>query len=83
MKFITGLLLGLGLGVLVGLLIAPQSGEETRLQLSERGIQLKPGVFNDQVRARAQEALIQGRELYSRTKSELNDRYTRAKSGDL
>jgi gas vesicle protein len=83
MKFLTGLLLGLGLGILVGLLIAPQSGEATRAQLSERGIQLRSGGFSDQIRARAQEALVQGRELYSRTKGDLTDRYQRAKSGEL
>ncbi|GHO89879.1 YtxH domain-containing protein [Dictyobacter formicarum] len=81
MKFVLGLIFGFGLGVAAGLLLAPQSGEATRAQLSEQGIQLSSGAFNDQIRARAQEALIQGRELYSRTKTELNDRYTRAKSG--
>jgi gas vesicle protein len=83
MKFLTGLLVGLGLGILVGLLIAPQSGEATRAQLSERGIQLPSGAFSDQIRARAQEALTQGRELYSRTKGDLTVRYQRAKSGEL
>lgn len=83
MKFWTGLLIGLGLGFLVGLLFAPQSGEATRAQLSERGIPLPSSAFNDQLRARAQEALTQGRELYSRTKVDLTDRYQRAKSGEL
>jgi gas vesicle protein len=83
MKFIVGLLVGFGLGVVAGLLLAPQSGEATRAQLSEQGIQLNAGVLNDEIRARAQEALVQGRELYSRTKTELSDRYSRAKSGEL
>ena len=83
MKFLAGLLVGLGLGVLVGLLIAPQAGEATRTQLGEQGILLRTGKFNDEIRARAQDALVQGRELYSRTKGELSDRYTRAKSGEL
>lgn len=83
MKFFLGLLMGFGLGVAAGLLIAPQSGEETRAQLGEQGIQLNAGTLNDEIRARAQEALAQGRELYSRTKVELSDRYTRAKSGEL
>jgi uncharacterized NAD-dependent epimerase/dehydratase family protein len=52
-------------------------------QLSEQGIQLNAGVLNDEIRARAQEALVQGRELYARTKTELSDRYSRAKSGEL
>jgi gas vesicle protein len=83
MKFVVGLLLGLGLGVAVGLLVAPQSGEATRAQLNEQGVQLRQGALNDEIRARAQEALAQGRDLYSRTKSELSDRYARAKSGQL
>lgn len=83
MKFIAGLLLGMGMGVLVGLLFAPQSGETTRAQLAEQGIALTSSSVNDSIRSRAQEALIQGRELYSRTKDELNDRYSKAKTGEL
>ena len=83
MKFFTGLLLGLGLGVLIGLLFAPQTGEATRAQLAEQGILLRSNNFSDEIRTRANEALVQGREFYNRTKDELSDRYTRAKSGDL
>ena len=83
MRFLTGLLLGLGLGIIVGLLVAPQSGEATRAQLSERGIQLYPDAFSEEIRARAQEALVHGSKLYSRTKTELTERYARAKSGDF
>jgi gas vesicle protein len=83
MKFIAGLLVGFGLGVAAGLLLAPQSGEATRAQLSEQGIQLSAGTLNDEIRTRAQEALVQGRDLYARTKTELSERYSRAKSGEL
>ncbi|GCE04687.1 YtxH domain-containing protein [Dictyobacter aurantiacus] len=83
MKFVLGLVFGFGLGVATGLLLAPQSGEATRAQLNEQGIQLRGGAFNDEIRARAQEALVQGRELYSRTKTELNDRYSRAKNSNF
>ncbi len=83
MKFFTGLLLGLGLGVIVGLLVAPQSGEAARAQLSECGIQLRSDAWSEGMRARAQEALVQGNKLYNRTKTELADRYARAKSGEL
>ncbi len=38
MKFLVGLFLGLGLGVVIGLLIAPQPGKETREQLAEQGV---------------------------------------------
>jgi gas vesicle protein len=83
MKFLLGLLLGLGLGVVIGFLTAPQSGKETLAQLSEQGILVNPGNLNEEVRTRAQEALVQGRELYSRTKNELSERYTRTKDGQF
>lgn len=83
MRFLTGMLLGLGLGIIVGLLVAPQSGEATRAQLSEQGIQLRPDAFSEGIRARAQEALVLGDKLYSRTKAELTDRLPRVKAGDL
>jgi gas vesicle protein len=82
MRFLAGLLLGLGLGVIVGLLIAPQSGEATRAQLGERGM-LPSDALSEGIRTRTQEAWVQGNKLYSRTKAELTDRYSRAKSGNL
>jgi gas vesicle protein len=82
-KFILGLLIGLGLGVAVGLLLAPQSGEATRAQLTEQGnVLLGPGTL-DELHSRANDALSQGRELYTRTKNELADRYSQVKSGSL
>ena len=83
MKFLVGLVIGLGLGVLVGFLFAPQSGEATRAKIEEQGVMLRSGQLNEQIRSRAQDALVQGRELYNRTRSELGERYTRAKSGQL
>ncbi len=83
MKFLLGLLLGVGIGVAAGLVLAPQSGEATRAQLEEQGIMLRSGALSDDVRARANEALAQGRELYTRTKAELADRYTQTKHGNL
>jgi gas vesicle protein len=85
MKFTIGLLIGFGLGVAAGLLLAPQSGEDTRAQLSEQGIMLRDrglGVSSD-LRARASDAVAQGREIYQRTKEELGSMYSRAKSGEL
>ena len=83
MKFLVGLLIGLGLGILVGFLVAPQSGEATRAQIEEQGVLLRTGQLNEQIRTRAQDALVQGRELYNRTRSELGERYTRVKPGQL
>ena len=85
MKFTIGRLIGFGLGVAAGLLLAPQSGEDTRAQLSEQGIMLRDrglGVSSD-LRARASDAVAQGREIYQRTKEELGSMYSRAKSGEL
>ena len=79
MKFFTGLLLGLGLGFVLGLLFAPQSGEATRAQLGEQigeqGILLNTDHWKEELRTRATDALAQGRDLYSRTKGELTERY--------
>jgi gas vesicle protein len=83
-KFVIGLLVGFGLGIAVGLIFAPQSGEATRAQLGEQGVILRdrsaglPG----QLRERATNALSQGREMYTRTKGELTDTYMKAKSGE-
>jgi gas vesicle protein len=83
MKFVVGLLLGIGIGAVLGLLLAPQSGEATRAQLGEQGIQLSTGVLSDEVRARANEALLQGRQLYARTRDELTNRYNRSNSNQF
>ncbi len=83
MKFLFGLLVGLGLGVAIGLLMAPQAGEDTRAQLSEQGVTLRnrSAGLTGEIRARATDALSQGRELYQRTKTELTDQYSKARSG--
>jgi len=83
MKFTFGLLLGVGIGVVIGLVVAPQSGEATRAQLQEQGIMLRSGVTNDTIRARANDALAQGRELYARTRDELTARYNQTQKGNL
>ncbi len=82
MKFIWGLLLGFALGVAAGLLLAPQSGQDTLSKLNEQSITLRSGGL-EQIRNRATDALAQGRELYSRTKDELTAQYSKAKSGQL
>lgn len=85
MKFTFGLLVGLGLGVAVGLLLAPQSGEDTRERLNEQGIMLRDrsAEVSSDLRSRANDALSQGREIYQRTKDELGTMYTRAKTGEV
>ncbi len=96
MKFMWGLLVGFGLGVAVGLLLAPQTGEATRAQITEQGITLRncssslsdelrarASQIGEDLRARANDALIQGREMYVHTKDDLTERYSRSKSGEL
>ncbi|HET8910907.1 MAG TPA: YtxH domain-containing protein [Ktedonobacteraceae bacterium] len=90
MKFLSGLLLGLGIGVAAGLLLAPQSGEDTRAQLGEQSVLLRDRGLSDglrsrteAIRARVSDAWEQGREVYSRTTGELNDRYSKVRSGQI
>ena len=82
MKFVFGLLLGIALGAVVGLLLAPQSGNDTLAQLNEQGIMLRnrTSTLGDDLKTRASEALTQGREIYGRTKDELTQRYNQTKS---
>jgi len=94
MKFLLGLLAGFGLGLAVGLLLAPQSGRDTMARIGEQGMMLRNRSGNladdlrsrandlaDTVRSRAGDAIAQGRETYSRTRDELTDRYSKAKTG--
>jgi gas vesicle protein len=83
MKVVIGFLIGFALGVAAGLILAPQSGEATRAQLSEQGIMLRDrsSGLTSEIRARATNALAQGRDMYSRTKGELTESYTKAKTG--
>ena len=83
MKVIIGFLAGFALGVAAGLILAPQSGEATRAQLSEQGIILRDrsSGFSGEIRARATNALSQGRDMYARTKGELTETYNKAKTG--
>jgi gas vesicle protein len=83
-KFLLGLLVGFGLGVAAGLLMAPQAGEDTRAQLNEQGVMLRDRSANltEQVRNRATDALAQGRELYQRTRNELAEQYSKARSNE-
>lgn len=95
MKFLIGLLVGFALGLAAGLLMAPQTGEETRAQLNEQGVMLRDrsqslsgqwlgraSGLSEQVRNRATDALSQGRDIYQRTKTELADQYNKQRAGE-
>jgi gas vesicle protein len=77
-------LAGFALGVAAGLILAPQSGEATRAQLSEQGIILRErsSGLTGEIRARATNALSQGRDSYARTRGELTETYAKAKKGE-
>jgi gas vesicle protein len=73
-QFLTGILVGTGVGAAAALLLAPQSGQETREDFRERGLELKSRArdvgeeslkraedLGDQARNRAEEAQARGR----------------------
>lgn len=63
--WVLGILFGLAVGVVLALLFAPQSGEETRAKLQEQ---------REQFSNRYDDALDQGREAYSRARDEVMTR---------
>lgn len=84
LDFMAGLFIGGVLGALIGLLLAPQSGEETRAQISERGIELrgelqkragelqeKMPTFVDEQRTRVEEAIEKGKEAAAKKRQEI------------
>jgi gas vesicle protein len=64
----TGLLIGGLAGALTALLLAPQSGEETRRQIREKGIELR-----DRTTELADRLTIEGREKFKELKQQGQD----------
>ena len=56
--FVSGFMIGGLIGAAVALLLAPQSGEETRMMIRDKGIELK-----DQVETTAGDARVRAEEL--------------------
>jgi gas vesicle protein len=85
--FFFGLLLGVAVGATLGILFAPQAGEETRAQLSDSTTDLrkfgKDGYqgFAAGMRERLDDALAQGRAASTRASDEVLSRYNKIKSG--
>jgi len=84
LDFLAGFIVGGAIGVIAGILIAPQSGEQTRAQITERGIELRdelqkragkvqesvPGFVEEQ-RGRVQEAIEKGKEAAAKKRQEI------------
>jgi gas vesicle protein len=84
LEFAAGLFLGGLAGAALGLLLAPQPGEETRRRIAERGIELhhelekratdlqdKVPTFVDEQRARVEEAIEKGKEAAAKKRQEI------------
>ena len=74
-EFFTGFLLGTVVGAAAALLLAPQTGEETREVIRERGIELqgRMGQTTEEARSRAADAQDRSRTLLAEQKSRLQD----------
>lgn len=61
--FFSGLVIGGLVGAAVALMLAPQSGEETRAQIRQRSIELRDQAYEaaDDARRRAEEAAVEAR----------------------
>ncbi len=84
LEFAAGLFLGGLVGAALGLMLAPQSGRETRRQIAERGIELKddlgrkaselqkrlPDIVDEQ-RVRVEDAIQRGKEAAARKRQEI------------
>lgn len=82
-EFLTGFLLGTAVGAATALLLAPQSGEETRELIRERGIELKgrAGELTEESRLRAEalaaEARRRAEEAQERGRTVLDEQRSR------
>ncbi len=74
--FITGLFIGGLIGAGAALLFAPQSGEETREQIRQKGIELteQASQMAEEARTKAETALTEARERLEKTTEEIQTR---------
>lgn len=66
--FVSGFMVGGLIGAAVALLLAPQSGEETRTMIREKGVELK-----DQVETTATDARLRAEEMAADARSRAED----------
>ena len=91
-EFLSGLVVGGLLGVVVGFLLAPQSGEETRAQLMDRGIELrgelkkraenvreKAPAFIEEQRGRVAEAVEKGKQAAAKKQRDILSQFEQDK----
>lgn len=70
--FVTGFMVGGLIGAAVALLLAPQSGEETRVLIRDKGIELR-----DQVESTASDARVRAEEMAQDARSRATDMQAR------
>ena len=81
--FLAGFIIGGLVGAATALILAPQSGEQTRSQIREKGIELRDraGEMAEDARSRAEEAAVEARkradELERRAKDMYEEQRTR------
>ena len=82
-SFLAGFIIGGLVGAAAALILAPQSGEQTRSQIRERGIELRDraGEMAEDARKRAEDAAVEARrradELERRAKEMYEEQRTR------
>ena len=72
-EFFAGFLIGAIVGGVAALLLAPQSGEETRQRLEESGIELKERgrIALEEQKAKLEQAIEEGKEAAAKKREDL------------
>ena len=81
-EFFAGFLIGALVGAAVTFLFAPQSGEETRMLIRDKGIELRDRAdeLSGEARVRVQEAVGEGKTAAAKKKEELLSQLERGNS---